>query len=243
MPLHNLPSSVEGKRLVHLSDLHVSESISHHYLARAVAQAAELQPDIAVVTGDLMTSRALEQVQPTVEILKQLNPNQTAVYAVPGNHDYGAHGAHPEQADTLASQMERAGMRMLRNELSEYEGLQIVGFDEVFARRFRPTEALWKFDTMREGIALTHNPDTVDLPGWAGYSGWVLAGHTHGGQCRLPYFGAPIVPIRNRRYTAGEVSLYDGRRLYVNRGLGYLRQVRFCCSPEITVFTLKRLVV
>jgi predicted MPP superfamily phosphohydrolase len=66
----------------------------------------------------------------------------------------------------------------------------------------------------------------------------VLAGHTHGGQCRLPYFGAPIVPIRNRRYTIGEVALTGGRRLYVNRGLGYTHQVRFNCTPEITVFRL-----
>jgi uncharacterized protein len=85
---------------------------------------------------------------------------------------------------------------------------------------------------------MTHNPDTVDIPGWAGFAGWVLAGHTHGGQCRLPYFGAPIVPIRNRRYTMGEVELNGGRRLYVNRGLGYTHRVRFLCSPEITVFRL-----
>ena len=49
-----------------------------------------------------------------------------------------------------------------------------------------------------------------------------------------------MLPVRNKRYTDGEIDLYDGRRLYINRGLGYLRRVRFNVRPEITVFTLRR---
>lgn len=238
MPLRDLPAALEGKRLVHLSDLHVSQWISHDYLQHAVSQAAELKPDIAVITGDLMTAYGPEQVEPTVDILRNLRPDQCAVFAVPGNHDYGKFCAHGEHVSALHSAMQRQGMRLLRNETVTHEGLQIVGLDELLARRFRPIDALRTFDPSRNGIALTHNPDTVDFRGWTGFSGWVLAGHTHGGQCRLPYFGAPIVPIRNRRYTAGEVPLTKGRNLYVNRGLGYIYRVRFYCTPEITLFRL-----
>jgi predicted MPP superfamily phosphohydrolase len=73
---------------------------------------------------------------------------------------------------------------------------------------------------------------------WNGYRGWILSGHTHGGQCKPPFFAPPVIPVRNRRYTAGAFDLYDGRWLYINRGLGYLHRVRFNARPEITVFTL-----
>jgi predicted MPP superfamily phosphohydrolase len=56
----------------------------------------------------------------------------------------------------------------------------------------------------------------------------------------LPFFDPPILPVRNSRYTQGQIDLDDGRKLYVNPGLGYLRQVRFNVRPEITVFTLTR---
>ena len=53
-----------------------------------------------------------------------------------------------------------------------------------------------------------------------------------------PFLPPPIIPVRNPRYVAGEVSLAPGRTLYVNRGLGHLTQVRFNVRPEITLFTL-----
>lgn len=86
---------------------------------------------------------------------------------------------------------------------------------------------------------LCHNPDTLDVRPWAGYRGWILSGHTHGGQCKPPFLPPPLLPVQNRRYTAGEVLLDDGRRLYINRGLGHLLQVRFNVRPEITSFTLQ----
>lgn len=50
----------------------------------------------------------------------------------------------------------------------------------------------------------------------------------------------PLLPVRNRRYTAGEIPLEDGRRLYIHRGLGHLLQVRFKVRPEIPSFLLRR---
>jgi predicted MPP superfamily phosphohydrolase len=80
----------------------------------------------------------------------------------------------------------------------------------------------------------------VDLDAWRGFEGWILAGPTHGGQCKPPFLPPPIVPVRNRRYTAGVFDLPGGRTLYVNRGVGHLFQVRFNVRPEVTVFTLQR---
>jgi predicted MPP superfamily phosphohydrolase len=95
-------------------------------------------------------------------------------------------------------------------------------------------------DWDRPTLVLCHNPDAVDLPIWSEYSGWILSGHTHGGQCKPPFLPPPLLPVRNTRYTAGAFALTGGRRLYINPGLGYLRRVRFNVRPEITVFRLTR---
>jgi hypothetical protein len=87
-------------------------------------------------------------------------------------------------------------------------------------------------------LVLCHNPDAADEPVWAGYRGWILAGHTHGGQCKPPFLPPPLLPVKNRRYTCGAFDLGDGRNLYISRGLGYLRRVRFGVRPEITLFRL-----
>jgi uncharacterized protein len=72
-----------------------------------------------------------------------------------------------------------------------------------------------------------------------GYEGWILSGHTHGGQCKPPFLPPPLLPVRNRRYTAGEFPLTGGRRLYISRGVGHLLPVRFNVRPEVTVFELR----
>ena len=88
-------------------------------------------------------------------------------------------------------------------------------------------------------ILLCHNPDGVDKPQWPGYRGWILAGHTHGGQCKPPFLPPPLLPVRNKRYTAGEIDLTDGTRMYINRGLGHLLRVRFNVRPRVTIFKLR----
>ncbi len=85
---------------------------------------------------------------------------------------------------------------------------------------------------------LSHNPDSVDHAPWHGYQGWILAGHTHGGQCKPPFLPPPLIPVKNPRYTSGRIPLAHGRDLYISRGVGYTLRVRFNVRPEITLFTL-----
>ena len=76
------------------------------------------------------------------------------------------------------------------------------------------------------------------MRGWENYHGWILSGHTHGGQCKPPFLPPPLLPVRNVRYTAGEFALDGNRRLYINRGVGHLLRVRFNMRPEVTVHEL-----
>ncbi len=161
-----------------------------------------------------------------------------ATIGVLGNHDYGRHWQHPEIAARLIEILAPTGIEILRNQIRDVAGLQIVGFDDPWAHRFRARPILDRVDPGRPALALSHNPDTADLDGWGGFHGWILSGHTHGGQVRIPPFPPPFLPVRNRRYAAGAVALPHGRALYVNRGLGHLLPIRLGVRPEIAVFTL-----
>jgi predicted MPP superfamily phosphohydrolase len=227
---------------VQISDLHVGPRVDDAYLAHTLDRVAALEPDILVITGDFLTYRyALgeAQFQQLRRVLAHLRRARLATVGILGNHDYGRNWAEPEVAAKVAAEVERAGVHLLRNETTSIRGLDIVGVDDLWARRADPTTAL----AHREhdaAIALCHNPDALDELPWGSYRGWVLAGHTHGGQCKPPFLPPPMLPVRNKRYSAGVIPLADGRQLYINRGLGHLLRVRFNVRPEITLFTLRR---
>ena len=118
------------------------------------------------------------------------------------------------------------------------EGLNFIGLDDYWGTNYYPSEALENINIDVANIALSHNPDTVDQPIWNNYNSWILSEHTHGGQCKPSFLPAPMLPVKNTRYSAGEIDLEDGRTLYINRALGHLWQVRFNVRPEITIFEL-----
>jgi uncharacterized protein len=243
LPVAGLPAALDGRLLVQLSDLHVGPRVSDAYLVDAFARAAALRPDLVVVTGDFLTHRAgrgESQYAQLREVLAHLPRGGLATLGILGNHDYGVSWAEPAVAARVAREAERAGVRVLRNEAANVAGLDVVGVDDLWARRANPAAAL-EARSGSASLVLCHNPDAVDEPhGWDDYAGWVLAGHTHGGQCKPPFLPPPILPVKNARYAAGEVDAGPGRRLYVTRGLGHLISARFNVRPEITAFTLRR---
>ena len=237
MPLAGLPAAWQGKTLVQISDLHVGPIVSERYLRSAMETVESLQPDLIAVTGDWMTCDRDEQLAKTLDIVAGL-PRVAPVVGILGNHDYGESFADGSIARRLAESLRDTGVHLLRNQSIELDGLQIAGTDDLWSGRSSVFRTLAGIDADRPTIAMTHNPDMLDRGGWDDFRGWILSGHTHGGQCWLPGVGAPVTPIRNRRYTAGEVALGDGKTLYVNRALGYKQRVRLLVRPEITVFTL-----
>ncbi len=238
MPLAGLPPNWQGKRLVQISDIHVGPDIDYRYLQWALEKTLALQPDLLAITGDFMTCVYGEQVDAAVKLIERLNPQQQPIIVTLGNHDYGS-PYRSSVATNLLDRLAMIGCIPLRNSSTVIDGLSIAGTDDLWSGRLRFDATLAEVDTSRDSILLTHNPDAVDDFGNEQFRGWILSGHTHGGQCRFPCLGAPIVPIKNRRYTRGLIDLGSGRTLYVNRGLGYKRQVRFGCAPEITVFELQ----
>ena len=238
LAVRGLPPGLTGRTLVQISDIHVGPRVADTYVMETFRRVAALAPDIVVMTGDFMSHHDgwREQVE---SVYRSFPRGRMATLAVLGNHDYGRAWSHPEVAQAVVDAVQPFGIRVLRNEVHEVEGLQIAGLDDLWARRFRPAAPLRALDVRRPAIVLSHNPDTVDLPVWEGYQGWILSGHTHGGQCKPPFLPPPLLPVQNRRYTSGEFALAGERRLYVSRGVGHLLQVRFNVRPEVTVFELR----
>ena len=218
--------------------MHVGPRVADSYILETFRRVDALAPDIVVYTGDF-TSYEPGIFAHAERVYASLPRGRQATLGILGNHDYGPGWSHPEIAARLADQFRAAGVHVLRNEATEVAGLQIAGLDDLWAHRFDPVRGLAALDPSRPAIVLSHNPDTVDRPGWEQFRGWILSGHTHGGQCKPPFLPPPLLPVQNRRYTAGEFALSGERRLYISRGIGHLLQVRFNVRPEVTIFDLE----
>ena len=242
LPIADLPGPLVGARLVQVSDIHVGPRVDDDYLIESLERVAALGPDVLVVTGDFISYRAergADQFDQLRGVLAHLPQGRLATLAILGNHDYGRGWSEVGVADAVIRIVEGAGVRVLRNEVANVAGLDIIGIDDLWARQ-SDVVAAFRRRTSDAALVLCHNPDALDSLSWGDYTGWVLAGHTHGGQCKPPFLEPPLLPVQNPLYAAGEVTLADGRRVYINRGLGHLLQVRFNARPEITAFTLRR---
>ena len=239
LPIAGLPDTLAGKRLLQLSDVHIGPRVSDAYVIDSFRRGRALAPDIVVITGDMISYAGPQQFPQLRTALRELPHGRLATIAILGNHDYGFGWRMPEVAAAVERELRDVGVTVLHNDAAEVDGLAIIGLGDLWANQFAP-QAVLAAHAGGPLLVLSHNPDTLDRAGWSGYRGWVLAGHTHGGQCKPPFLPPPMLPVQNKRYTAGEVDVGEGRRLYINRGLGHLIQVRFNVRPEITLFTLRR---
>jgi predicted MPP superfamily phosphohydrolase len=241
LSIDNLPSALDGARLVQISDLHIGPQVSDDYIVQSFDRVRALAPDVVVCTGDFLTYRTArreDQYQQLRAVLAHYPRGKLATVGILGNHDYGHGWDDAVVAARVTSEAERAGVRILRNEVEPVGGLDLIGIDDLWSGRGDPPTALSARESTA-GLVLVHNPDAADELLWPRYRGWMLAGHTHGGQCKPPFLPPPLLPVKNPRYVQGEVSVDSERTLYINRGVGHLIRARFNVRPEITLFTLR----
>ena len=203
-------------------------------------KAQKFNPDFVVYTGDYVSYENEKQFEQLDEVLKYTVKGKIGTVGILGNHDYGKNWAEQGVADKISEQLTNVGIEVLKNQQVDLSGLNIIGFDDYWGLNFAPEKVMNSFDQSKANLLLCHNPDVCDLDIWNGYKGWILSGHTHGGQCKPPFLNAPMLPVKNKRYSQGEIDLNDGRTLYVNRAVGHLWQVRFNVRPEITIFELEK---
>jgi uncharacterized protein len=238
MPIKNLPNHLAGKTLMQISDMHIGDRFDYRFISESFKKAQQLKPDFVVYTGDFVSYKSPEQFQQLAEVFQYIVKGTLGTVGILGNHDYGKNWKEDDVADNIVDILTQKGLLMLRNEAKDINGLTISGLDDFWGTNYNPTEILDNLDANKANIVLCHNPDVVDEPIWGNYNSWILSGHTHGGQCKPPFLDAPVLPVKNKRYTAGQFDVGGGRTLYINRALGSLWQLRFNVRPEITVFEL-----
>jgi predicted MPP superfamily phosphohydrolase len=234
--LPGLPADLDGVRIVHLSDFHLGfPSRGEHAVHRAVHWAAARQPDLTVITGDLLShSRAETRLRRLLTMLP-------SSYAVLGNNDF-ASTRDPFSKPSAVSELGSTTLLLDEAETVELRGrrVQIVGVDPRSYRHgtARPAELADPEADLR--ILLCHFPNVIDkLP--AGVFDLVLSGHLHGGQVCLPYGRGKKLRLAHLRWTYAEgIYRRPGGVLHVSPGLGTtFVPFRYFARPEATELVLE----
>ena len=232
VPMKYLPDELDGLTIVQLSDLHRSRIVPDRLIQSAVDITNKLSPDIVVLTGDFVSSNPRDAA-PCARILSGLS-SRYGSYAVLGNHDHWA------DATTVRNCLKDHGIKVLHNaNLQPVPGLTLLGLDDYWAGNpdFVRT---WKgADANSAQVFLSHNP--LALKCLKEEECLMITGHTHGGQVNIPFIPRNRLPgLKGWKYIQG--WCYKGNvQMYVNRGIGMINPpIRFMCSPEITLFTLRK---
>jgi predicted MPP superfamily phosphohydrolase len=254
VPVANLPPGLEGLRIAQLSDIHIGDYMSRAEIARAVKMANELNADLAVVTGDFVTSEG-DPLDVCISELSLLRA-PLGVWGCNGNHEIYA--GVEDEAEHL---FREKGMRLLRSrsEVIEHNGasLNLLGVDYQRDRMVAGGPAgpmLLEIEPLirrdMPNILLSHNPNSFRRAAHLGIE-LSLAGHTHGGQVKVEIVDHSVNPARlitpfiaglyRLPMSNGNALTSQKASLYVNRGLGTIGfPVRLGVPPEITLLTLRR---
>ena len=243
IPITNLPTPFHGYRIVQISDIHLDEFTEPYFLERIVHHVNALNPHLVLLTGDFVTRGAFTSFDARssayrcAEILSTLTAPLR--YGILGNHDVTV-GA-PLVIEALTSY----GTPVLVNQHVAIEQggerLWLCGVDDPDTRRPNLDLAI-PATPNAPVILMAHEPDYADdvlQHPRAPLIDLMLSGHTHGGQIRLPFLGALVLPPLGRKYVEGLFHLKQ-MQLYVNRGIGTVGlPFRLNCPPEISTLTLQ----
>lgn len=236
LTLPRLDPAFNGYRLVQISDLHLDVGIKIPGLESAVEKINELQPDAVAITGDYITYQLYHIREAYTRTLQQLQATD-GVVGVLGNHDHWHDLAGVRQLlqDSGIANISNGVKTIRRGEAQ----LHLCGVDDVWEEQDRLDLVMESLPNDGAAILLAHEPDFADESAATGRFDLQLSGHTHGGQIRLPFIGAPILPTLGIKYPIGLYEV-NGMYQYTNRGLGMIEPaVRLNCRPEITLFILQ----
>ncbi len=246
LPVVGLPPRLDGYRIAHLSDLHFTGHVAPAWTAAAVHQLNDWVPDLVALTGDIIDSP--ECVDWLADALGHAQAPD-GCYFILGNHDL--RDVCPRRVDTTIRELgwTSVGGKVLAKHLrggGETGGA--MGVDALIIGNEAPWFPAPDLAPLAAGneageaapfrLLLSHGPDQF---GWARCRGvrLMLAGHTHGGQGRLPLLGPILSPSwHGSRYAAGDFYS-DPTTMHVSRGLSGTRLLRINCRPELSLLTLR----
>jgi predicted MPP superfamily phosphohydrolase len=241
MSVEELPESLEGFKVVHISDIQADEYTGRSEIANYVRQINEQNPDLVIFTGDLI-SYGTDFIQMAAEEFGKAEATY-GTYAVVGDHDYWAGTKNVEQA------LEENGMPLLKDEnstmaIDSSSSMMLTGITEVYSKQSDPktVDSLARHaQNTALKIMASHQVDEHLIQSSKKYGfDMLLAGHTHGGQIQVPFMGMEFsAAAQETKYVSG---LYHEKDLpiNVNNGLGFtLGPIRYNAPPTITVIELQ----
>lgn len=235
--LPELPPALDGMVIAQLTDFHYRPESQDELMAETVAATNAANPDFIFLTGDFITETP-KVLTPLMEHLSGLKAKH-GIYGIMGNHD----GWRSRYA-TFEKAFQRAGFEFLINAGSRIsihgDPLFILGTDSIWSGDLDLSASYRGQHPNDLVLALVHEPDVFDIVTASHRVDLQLSGHTHGGQCRVPFLGyAPVKVSYGEKYIYGEYTK-DRSRLFVSRGLGTVgTPVRFACAPELAILTLR----
>ncbi|MEA2485695.1 MAG: uncharacterized protein QOD46_806 [Actinomycetota bacterium] len=251
----DVPESVPEIKVLHLSDLHLKRR--DRRLAGFVSELSSITDiDLILATGDLIEDNS--GIDPLMGCFSTLNARQGSYYVL-GSHDYhqsaftsyakyftgrkkGPLAAPPANTEALERGLADLGWRALTNTAETIETSsgtwKLAGIDDPYLGR-HDTSVITRDSDNVLAIGLVHSPDIVSEWFLAGFD-LVLAGHTHAGQVRAPFYGALVTNCSLPTGLAGGAHRVGNGWLHVSPGLGTgkFSPIRFNCLPEATILEL-----
>lgn len=256
-----LPGAWEGERVALIADMQIGMRLGNtRTIERIVDRIVQEAPATVLIAGDFVyhPGETFEEAQLAARLLEPLTRAGIPTFAVLGNHDYAMPTKSAAKNQALAAAvraaLEGVGIRVLENEAvalpapnaSEDDPLFLVGVGAHISGNDAPEIALEGLPVDAPRIAMMHHPNSfAAFP--EGSAPLAVAGHTHGGQFRIPFMPDTTwmtFTEGDEVHADGWISDYgaSGNRLYVNRGIGFsVVPLRLNCPPELTWFTLTRL--
>lgn len=232
--LRGVPAGAQPVRLALVSDIHWGLFGRDHQLERLVQRLNALRPDAVLVAGDW----TYEPRRELAEGLAPLASLSMPVFAVLGNHDLQAPG--PRIAAELRAALEQHRVQVIDGRSVRWRGWEIVGIDDAWGGNPQPQVRSLLRTPAPNRLVLTHQPDTAEtMPRGAAFL--TLAGHTHGGQIRLPWLTQAVLRATTRNDWWDGLYAVPAGALFVPPGTGMIGlPMRLGVPPTIDLLTLQR---
>ncbi len=219
---NKITDSYHGLKIIHLSDIHYNSTTNEKELNNIVDKVNEIKPDIVVLTGDLIDERLSYDKDIIINCLSKIEA-KLGKFAVSGNHDIPLDDYNYIIKESGFTSLDNK-YELIYSKTSEPIIISGIGYGDedigIKTEQYDKYISELKADDIKPiySILLVHEPDTVDNLDLNKYD-LVLAGHSHGGQVRIPFIGKLYTPEGAKKYY-DEYYKINNTDLYISSGLG-----------------------